>query len=163
MFLDECHHVPFRDAEGEEAAFFGAIEPLVNLARLRAFASGTFERHDKYRIAFVPYVRIIGSEVVDFGPRPGWLSIQYSRGDALREEAIVPLHMQVMDGAATWLDGNTGEIRQVNSMASSSVRNEPAVLKTVLQTEYAYQLLDRCVRSWLDHREIVYAKAEDAL
>lgn len=160
LFLDECHHVPFKDAEGEEAAYYGAIEPLVNLARLRIFASGTLERHDGYKIAYLPYKRIIGSEVVDFEPRDGWLFIRYSRKDALEEGAVAPLHLQVMDGAAQWLDPVSGEIRQVNSLTTSSPRNEPAALKTVLETEYAYSLLDRCLESWLNYRTYVYSKAK---
>lgn len=160
LFLDECHHVPFKDAEGEEAAFYGAIEPLINLARLRVFASGTLERHDGYKIAFLPYKRIIGSETVDFDPRDGWLFVRYSRKDALEEGAVVPLHLQVMDGAAQWLDPLTGEIKQVNSLAGSSLRNEPAALKTVLETEYAYSLLDRCLDSWREYRVHVYPRAK---
>lgn len=160
LFLDECHHVPFKDADGEEAAFYGAIEPLVNLARLRVFASGTLERHDGHKIAFLPYKRIIGSEVVDFDPRKGWLFVRYSRKDALEEGAVVPLHLQVMDGAAQWLDPITGEIKQVPSLAGSSLKNEPAALKTVLETEYAYSLLDRCMDNWLQYRAHVYARAK---
>lgn len=160
LFLDECHHVPFKDAEGEEAAFYGAIEPLVNLARLRVYASGTLERHDGYKIAFLPYKRIVGSEVVDVDPREGWLFIRYSRKDALEEGAVAPLHLQVMDGAAQWLDPLSGEIKQVSSLTTSSPRNEPAALKTVLETEYAYSLLDRCLESWLAYRTYVYARAK---
>lgn len=160
LFLDECHHVPFKDADGEEAAFYGAIEPLMSLARLRVFASGTLERHDGYKIAFLPYKRIIGSEAVDFDPRKGWLFIRYSRKDALEEGAVAPLHLQVMDGAAQWLDPVTGEIKQVPSLAGSSPRNEPAALKTVLETEYAYSLLDRCLESWRQYRTFVYPKAK---
>lgn len=160
LILDECHHVPFKDAEGEEAAYYAAIEPLINLACLRIYASGTLERHDGYKIAFLPYKRIIGSEVVDFDPRKGWLFIRYSRKDALEEGAVVPLHMQVMDGAAQWLDPLTGEIKQVPSLATSSPRNEPAALKTVLETEYAYSLLDRCLESWLQYRAVYYSRAK---
>lgn len=160
LFLDECHHVPFKDAEGEEAAFYGAIEPLINLSRLRVFASGTLERHDGYKIAYLPYKRIVGSEVVDFDPRKGWQFIRYSRKDGLEEGAVAPLHLQVMDGAAQWLDPITGEIKQVGSLAMSSARNEPAALRTVLETGYAYSLLDRCLESWREYRAHVYPRAK---
>lgn len=160
LVLDECHHVPYKgQGDDSEARYYEAIKPLVELARIRIFASGTLERHDGNKIAFLPYKRNVNAEVIDTSPRDDWDFIRYSRKDALEELAIVPLHFHVMDGRATWLDPMTGENRSITSIAEASLRDQPAVLKTVLETDYAYQLLDKCVAKWQEYKEYIYSKA----
>lgn len=161
LVLDECHHIPYKgQGDDEEAKYYEAIKPLVDLSRIRIFASGTLERHDGNKIAFLPYKRNVNAEIIDTSPREDWDFIRYSRKDALEELAIVPLHFHVMDGRAIWLDPMTGESRYVNSMAEAAIKDQPAVLKTVLETDYAYQLLDKCVMKWQEYKEYVYSKAK---
>lgn len=159
LVLDECHHVPDKgDSIGEDAAYFAAISPLVELAKIRIFASGTLNRHDGHRIAFIPYVPYVNGESPATGGVDGWRFIRYSRKDALEERAVVPLHCHVMDGKALWYD-KMGNMREVESMATAALKDQPEVLRTALETEYAHRLLDKCVSAWNDHKAI-YPKAK---
>lgn len=164
LILDECHHVPFKGESGdEEAAYYTAIAPLVALAKICIFASGTLERHDNHKIAFWPYEMTVAAEtpVTKRTPDvPEWEFIRYPRALALEEGAIVPLHFLAMDGRARWYDPRTDEERDVLSMAESAKRDQTAVLNVVLGTNYAYQLLERCVWSWRDHKATLYARAK---
>lgn len=164
LFLDECHHVPHLGAgnEDEEKAYYKAIAPLVDSARLVILATGTLERHDKCRIAFLPYKpgSEPGTEVVNIEPRPEWEFIRYSRKDALEEGAVVPLHFTIMDGAAKWFNPVTGEEEWTDSIANSSKADQSAVLKTILETGYAESLLDDCLDAWKHHKIDQYHEAK---
>lgn len=161
LILDECHHIPYKgEGSGDEAKYYSAIEPLCRQAFIRVYASGTLERHDGHKIAFLPYKEFINSEAVDLSPRPGWEFIRYTRKDALEEGAVVPLHFYVMDGQARWFDPKTGVERDVNSIAESQLKDQPAVLQTVLETDYAYQLLDKCSADWNNHKAYNYPSAK---
>lgn len=162
LILDECHHIPDKGESdnSEEAAYFKAISPLVEYAKIRVFASGTLERHDGHKIAFLPYQPFINSESVDLTPRPDWAIIRYQRKDALEEKAIVPLHFHAMDGKARWFDPRTNEEKNVDSIAEAELRLQPAILQTVLETKMARDILDRCVSDWRSHKQIVYGKAK---
>src|SRR3990167_9113480 len=65
-----------------------------------------------------------------------------------------------MDGRAKWLNPLTGEEAGVDSIAESEMRDEPAIIRTILRTEYAYELLDKCMSHWADHRRFVYQTAK---
>lgn len=164
LILDECHHIPYKgEGSDEEAAYYTAILPLVALAKVSVFASGTLERHDGHKIAFWPYETAINAEVPVTKPtsaEPDWQFIRYSRTTALEEGAIVPLHFHAMDGRARWYDPRTDEERDVASMAESAKRDQSAVLYVVLETDYAYQLLDRCISNWRDYKATVYQNAK---
>jgi superfamily II DNA or RNA helicase len=162
LILDECHHVPDKGEadDSEEAAYFKAIAPLVEYAKIRVFASGTLERHDGHKIAFLPYKPFINCESVDLDPRQNWAVIRYQRKDALEEKAIVPLHFYAMDGKAKWFDPKTNEERNVDSIAEAELRHQPAVLQTVLETKMARDILDRCANDWQGHKQVVYPRAK---
>lgn len=164
LILDECHHVPFKgQGDDEEAAFYTAISPLIELCKILVCTSGTLERHDGHKIAFWPYEIAVSAETPITKPtssEPDWQFIRYSRTAALEEGAIVPLHFHAMDGRARWYDPRTDEERDIESMAESSRRDQSAVLNVSLETNYAYQLLDRCVESWSDHKAAVYKGAK---
>lgn len=160
LILDECHHVPDKgDSNDEEARYFAAIAPLVKLAKIRVFASGTLARHDGHKIAFIRYEPTTAAEQPALTPSDDWAVIRYSRKDALEEGAIVPLHFQVMDGRAQWFD-EKGNERAVESIAAAEAKDQGAILKTVLETKYAHDLIDRCLQSWLEHRQTQYDGAK---
>ncbi|MFN8470307.1 MAG: HNH endonuclease [Caldilineaceae bacterium] len=160
LILDECHHVPDKgDSNDEEARYFAALAPLVRLAKIRVFASGTLQRHDGHKIAFIRYEPTTAAETPSISPSDDWAVIRYKRTDALEEGAIVPLHFQVMDGRAQWFD-EYGNPRTVKSIAASEAKDQAAILRTVLETKYAHDLIDRCLQSWIEHRQIAYPDAK---
>lgn len=162
LILDECHHVPDKGEtdDVEEAAFFKAIAPLVELAKIRVFASGTLERHDGHKIAFLPYKQFVLSESVDLSDSDEWVIIRYQRKDALEERAVVPLHFHAMDGKAKWFDPKTNEEKDVSSIADAELRHQSAILQTVLETKMAHDILDRCANDWISHKRLVYSRAK---
>lgn len=143
LFLDEPHHI---QAGG---AWDKAIRPLVDGAGLVVYASGTFARGDGQRIAGLEY----GFDgLPDFTSRPGSALIEYTRGDALREGAILPVSFRYLDGRTEWEED--GELRSADSLEAGDY--SPAALFTALRTEYALQLLDETVSDWKRQREEVY-------
>lgn len=160
LILDECHHVPDKgDSVDDDAAYFAAIAPLVELAKIRVFASGTLKRHDGHAVAFVPYEDFTNAKSPARDNVPGWAFIHYSRSDALRERAIVPLHFHVMDGVARWYD-ERGNERIVDSIAKAEYRDRSKVLRTALETKYALELIDKCMSDWQSHRRNQHNRAK---
>ncbi len=147
VFLDEPHHCR-RDGEWHRA-----VDPLVQSAAFSVFASGTFSRGDGEPIAWVPY----GDDgLPHFENDPSAAVIRYSRGDALREGAIVPVEFRYLDGRAEWEDEG-GERREADI---SSGDYSAQALFTALRTDYAYALLDECTVDWARHRREEYPAAK---
>jgi superfamily II DNA or RNA helicase len=143
LFLDEPHH---RMAGGP---WDSAIAPLVARAALVVYASGTFARGDGQPIAGIEY----DGEGLPVFEGPGRACVRYSRRDALREGAIIPVHFKHLDGRAEWEDED-GAIRQAESLSGGDYA--PAALFTALRTGYALELLDETVADWLEYRRAVY-------
>ena len=144
LFLDEPHHVR-QGGEWDEA-----IAPLVKLARLVVYASGTFSRGDGQPIAGLEY----GPDGLPLlGDGPETATVRYSRTDALREGAIVPVHFRHLDGRAEWED-EQGEIRSADTLAGRDYASE--ALFTALRTGYALELLDEALAHWLEYRRTTY-------
>jgi len=152
LVLDEPHHI----AEG--SSLHRAIAPLVARAKLTIFMSGTWERHDGRPIAFVPYYATDGGYRLDLPnfsdemEEVGYAALTYSRRDALREKAIKPLRFMPIDGETKFTDRD-GETRFVPSIAESDQDVADAIY-SALNTDYADQLLDKCVSDWRAYRTI---------
>jgi superfamily II DNA or RNA helicase len=150
LILDEPHHLK------ELGPWHKSIQPLVDRARIVFFMSGTWDRGDGNRIAFIPY---------SFDPQRGGYSpemptnsdtvldtafVRYGRGMALSERAVKSLRFHPQDGPVEWID-RTGQNRSVESLAASGDYAGDA-LTTALHTEYAHQILHRTVQEWMGYR-----------
>lgn len=144
LFLDEPHHVL------SGGAWDAALAPLVDRARLVVYASGTFSRGDGQPIAGLEYGP---SGLPLLGDGPETATVRYSRSDALREGAIVPVHFRHLDGRAEWED-EQGEIRSTDTLAGRDYASE--ALFTALRTGYALELLDEGIAHWLEYRRTTY-------
>ncbi len=146
LFLDEVHHVE------EGSPTHEALQPLVDRAEVLILGSGTYERGDGKRIAFLPYKQYQGGLTLNLETLkdPNIPVIRYSRRDALVERAIIPLHFQLVDCRAEWID-KQGECRLMDSLAEAGDDTEDG-LYTALNTEYAFELLHRCLDSWRTHK-----------
>ena len=144
LVLDEPHHI------AERSAYEKAVAPLVERAALTLYMSGTLERDDDRRIAFLPYRA--RSEDGQFGHlidmrHTGDLAVvQYSRVDALVERAIIRLTFNHVDAAAEWYDRN-GEKQRVKSLESAGKKSHEA-LWTAISTQFAHALIDRTLDDW---------------
>lgn len=161
LVLDEPHHIE------EGGAWETALAPLVKRAALTVYMSGTLERGNQKRIAFLPYASGLAGEVVNLHGSPGTAAISYSRREALLEQAILPIHFELMDGTAEWIgrDGVT-----YSSRLSEANKDTPEAIYTALKTQFAYQLLEETVGHWTMYRQthprakllVVTANIEDA-
>ncbi len=143
LFLDEPHHIL---AGGE---WHHALAPLMAKAALTVYASGTFARGDGQPIAGIDY-----SNGLPVFSGPGKALIRYSRSDALRDGAIVPVHFRHIDGKAEW--EQDGERYSSDSLAGGDYAAQ--ALFTVLRTEYALALLDTTIADWRKSRETYIGK-----
>lgn len=143
LALDEFHHC------AENSENYKAVKPLIELATLRFFMSGTLERGDGKRIGFLDYdLQRNGEWKVNMDSTEDIEKIGYSISDALAEHAIIPLYFDHINGQAKWLDENSKE----QSATSLDTRE---ALYAALDTEYALQLLDKCVTRWQEYRKNV--------
>ena len=154
LFLDEPHHVKthFTQPEHPDFAWAHAIQPLIDRAKLVFYASGTFARHDQKPILGIPYIITPDGYRIDF---PTGQLLSYTRTKALEEKAIVPLDFIVRDSKAMWRDSN-GQTVERDSFDETSYESG-AMLESVLETNFARELLADTVKHWLDHRQYVFA------
>ncbi len=161
LVLDEPHHVE------EGGAWEAALAPLVQRAALTVYMSGTLERGNRKRIAFLPYRDTPDGEVVDLGDGTNAAALTYTRRDALLDKAITPIHFELMDGTAQWI-GRDGET--YSTTLSGAHKDTQEALYTALKTQFAVQLLDECSAHWTTYRLthprskllVVTANIEDA-
>ena len=140
LVLDEFHHVSACDSEWQKT-----LEPIVERAKYLILMTGTLSRGDDKPIAWVDYenslpqlVGVSGTEV-----------IRYSRTDALRERAILPIRFILSDGHVEW-ETNTGKRKE--GKLSHRVKDAGEALFTALNTEFADNLLKEGVRHWREYR-----------
>ena len=160
LILDEPHHVE------EGGAWERALAPLVKRAALTVFMSGTLERGNRRKIAFLGYGDSMNGEIVDLSGKSGAV-VSYSRADALFDKAILPIHFELMDGTANWIgrDGVTYGTR-----LSDAGKDVNEAIYTALKTEFGFHLLDECAAHWTNYRAehprskmlVVTANIEDA-
>lgn len=153
LFLDEVHHAELDRATHE------AIQPLVDQAKVLILASGTYERGNSKPIAFLPYQKVQGGVTLNLENLndPNIAVMRYTRRDALVERAIIPLHFQLVDCRAEWID-KEGEARTIESLAEAGEETGDG-LHTALNTEYAFELLRRCLDDWQAHRQQLNRRA----
>jgi len=139
LVLDEFHHV------AQDGEWFKSIAPLVDRARYLLLMTGTLERGDKNRIAFIEY----------FNSTPVLFSsdahvVLYTRSDALKEKANLPIRFHLSDGRVEW-ETATGK-RKEGKLSHRTVDASQALF-TALSTEFADHLLRDGVAHWQEWKE----------
>ncbi len=147
LILDEVHHVE------EGGRSHQALQPLIDMAELVILMTGTLERGEGGKIAWLPYKQgdTLDAYIPDLADSRDVKTVRYTRRDALREQAIIPIDFYHLDGSTVWVD-KTGQTRWSPSMAWESKSVVREALYTALNTEYAYQLLDECFTKWRAYR-----------
>ena len=141
LIIDETHH-----AAADEKSLWGkALAPMVERARFVFLLSGTLSRGDGKKIAFLPYVRERDSWLPDLQDTEDTAVISYSRSDALKEKAILPIKFILSDGRVSWEDKRG---RKQDHQLSRAVFNTGSAIFTALNTEFAEQLLKDGLNHW---------------
>lgn len=138
LFIDEFHFLSMNNR------FKAEIDKLINLAKLIVFASGTIERGQGDKIAYVPYLDNGEINTIDTQSTK-W--VIYTRKDALNEKAITPLKFKTIDASGKYIDKSSIE-RSFSNLGRKSDN-----LKCSLQTGFAYQLIDIAYKKYLSERK----------
>lgn len=144
LILDEWHHVE------EGGVWHKALQPMVDKACFLIFLSGTLERGDGKKIAFLPYcnkTKNIFSPCLE--PASDTAVINYNRETALKEKAILPLRFFLNDGQAKW---QTSSGEEVSDSLSKRKADAGAAIYTALETEFAEELLKRGIDHWQQYK-----------
>ncbi len=149
LVLDEPHHI------ADEAQWPERLAPLIRRSVLRIFMSGTFERHDRQRIAFIPYKKTLTGEIPDLdgdGSGPS-ATIVYTRSQAIAEGSIANLIFRRHDAQGITWETADGEQKAFDSFGDATGKDAKSALWTALTRQYAFDLLARGLESWLDFRQ----------
>jgi len=128
----------------KEGEWYKALDPIVNDAAFLILMTGTLARGDDKPIAWVRYWD--GLPVV--APDATTAVIRYTREDALRERAILPIEFTLADGHVEWeKDG----VRKSGRL-SGRIEDAGQALFAALSTEFSDSLLDKAVSHWQAHK-----------
>jgi len=149
VVLDETQHVW---AGGPWAR---VVQPLVDGVPLLVQMSGGLERGDRERIAFLDdhYQDVPGGVRLVLRADEETAVIRYTRQDALRERAIKPIRFYHLDGQFEWISAE-GDARALDSLKGADREESAAAIFTALSTDYARDLLLKCIASWEQHRRV---------
>ncbi len=155
LVVDEVHHLPALGevdpvvarqteqlGEDQASAWSAALLPLLECASVRLLLSGTLERADGRGILWLPYRTGLKARTREVElDAPSWAVIGYSRAEALRERAVLPVTFGALDGEASWQD-ETGTALGPHRLAGSHPdgTTRPALF-TALRTGFAEALL----------------------
>ncbi len=141
LILDEFHHLAV-DGEWTEP-----IRELYDRAVFRVLMTGTLQRGDEKRIAFLPYEQTGENEYTPSlrGRDDNLAPIFYTRRGALADCAVIPLEFHFADGVASWRKESG---RETTSRLSTGRGDANQALYTAIKTEYAQELLAAGVYHW---------------
>jgi len=146
VILDEFHHAEY------DGIWHKALAPIVKDAEFLILMTGTLERGNGKRIAFAPYRELGNQYEPDLQPGPKTKAIEYTRQDALKDRAIIPLKFRFHDGASTWKDKDSGKEITVKSIARTDEKQSGPAVYTALSTEYAEELLSIGLEHWHEYK-----------
>jgi superfamily II DNA or RNA helicase len=130
-----------------------ALAPLVEHASCLSMMSGTFSRGDRKRIPFLPYKNTPTGEMIDYGA-DGWMTVNYTRREALRDRAILPIEFIRRDARAKFVKG--GSVRHFDSFSElETEEDQRAGLYAVLSEQGGWQIAQEMVAAWARHRQSV--------
>ena len=142
LVIDEFHHC---EADG---TWTQAIAPLVEQAAFVVLMTGTLERGDKKKIAFIDYLPTRAGMTPDLTTDKETAVIEYSRADALSEQAILPLHFHMHDGAVEWMSDIGDRVKR--DLSRTNKKDASAAIYTALATDYSKELLISGVNHWAE-------------
>lgn len=134
LVLDEIHHV----AAGE--MLHRSLTPLWDSAAFRLALTGTVDRNEGDRIAFLEYEE---PEEGRLYPRQ---HIRYRLSQAIAERANIPITFEHVDAEVRYIDRDGQQVWLGTLNASEADARDG--IWAALNSSYAEQLLARCVNHW---------------
>ena len=142
LVLDEGHHV------GDASSWHESLQPIVDKAEYLIIMTGTIERGDGERVAFLPYDEVGTRAYPKLQSDANTGVIRYTRRDALAEKAILPLSFHLSGGNAKWINKDGAFCESSISNAPKNIA--PQALFTAVSTEFAEILLSAGIKHWQD-------------
>lgn len=140
LVLDEFHHAELN------GVWHKALQPLVDRCKVLILMTGTLERGDRKKIAFIPYKAYGQDSLPDLDAmKKNGAVIEYGRVDALKERAILPITFTLLDAAVEYKRQGEERVRHASMKKITNARDASAALYTVLRTEFAEHLLGQTV------------------
>lgn len=138
IFLDEFQFLE------KDSPWHKSIDPIVKKCKYVVKMTGTLGRGDKRPIAYVNY----RSGKPTFNESNSSRLIKYSRTDALREKAILPIEFHLSDGSFEWKN-EKGKHKNISSFKSAvSGKEITDSLYTALHSNFAEEMINDCVNHW---------------
>lgn len=129
---DELHHVK------DESGFGESCFDIIENATISIQMSGTLETQNGF-IKTIPYKDKVPDKTNTEEIR--W--INYSRSEALRDGAILPVEFNLFDCSGT-----------SNGKDFNSIGDNREFLSAAINSNFSKQILEKCVSSYLDHKKI---------
>lgn len=143
IILDEFHHLE------KDGVWHESLKDIIAAGKYLIKMTGTLGRGDKKEIAYINYK----NKLPYFNDLDNSRMILYSRTDALKEKAILPIEFHLSDGEFSWKRAN-GKMVKVKSFASAATpQNRSEALFTAINSEFAAELLRACVLSWTKEKK----------
>lgn len=160
VVIDEFHHLE------NEGIWHESLKKIIEFAFFVVKMTGTLGRGDKKPIAYINYRKNKPS----FNDSQNSRLIKYSRTDALKEKAILPIEFHLHDGSFKWKTAS-GKNKSVSSFSNAvSGKQVSESLYTALHSEFSNEMIVDCVNHWKNYKRfnprskllIVTADAESA-
>ena len=140
IVLDEPHHLE------NGGIWHEAINKIVMAGHFLIKMTGTLGRGDKKEIAYINYKNMLPY----FKNCDESRVIIYSRVQALKEKAILPIEFHLNDGQFEWQRQN-GDIKKLKSFKSATTpKQQSEALFTALNSEFGAEMLRSCIAHWSD-------------
>ena len=145
LFLDECHHIKDNvdpDNAGEDAGQ-EVIARLINHPNCKYvyYMTGTAERHDQQKLAFIPYD--VDNNIEQ--NHSEWNYIKYNRADAIEESAKLELTFAISDAQGEYIDRDGTKTTFESLKKGDDELDSKTKLKTALLTDFSEILIDRSI------------------
>jgi|GEM_PF-644650 superfamily II DNA or RNA helicase len=138
IILDEPHHLE------KNGVWHESIDKIVMAGHFLIKMTGTLGRGDKKEIAYINYKK----KLPYFKNCDESRLIVYSRVQALKEKAILPIEFHLNDGQFEWERAN-GDVKSIPSFKSARTPTQQSEsLFTALNSEFAAEMLRSCVIHW---------------
>jgi superfamily II DNA or RNA helicase len=146
LYLDEFHHLSHvADAElGESTGWVQAIDPLFEAAKLVVGLSGTLQRGENARIAYLRY------DPATRLPEP---DVTYTRSQGLAGGAIIHMEFEHLDGDVAY---TYGEDLHEQTLSEVSKKESGRAVRAALASEWSEQALLNALGQFMSYRQEVY-------
>jgi len=143
ILLDEFHYLE------EDSLWHKSIQPIIDNAKIIILMTGTLERGNGSKIAFTDYE----DNMPVLNHTENTRVIRYTRKDALKEKAILPIKFNFCDAKLEWetIEGNHLKINSFKQ--AKSPEDIQAALFTALNSDFSKELLSKCLNDWKKYKK----------